>query len=130
MKTKKWKVHKVDTESELDISDNNESDSSSSERVLKYIHKKKLYKKRKVKKVPSSEDSTDTSDSEADSDSTPPRKKWKYKKKVHKHHQKEKEPPTVNLADLYQLQQAAAAGSRSSVSVDLSQLTTMIRYVQ
>ena len=63
MKTKKQKVHKIDTESELEISDNKESDSSSSERVVKYIcKKKKLHKKRKVKKVPSSEDSTGTSD--------------------------------------------------------------------
>ena len=104
MKTKKWKVHKIDTESELEISDNKESDSSSSERGVKYIHKKKnLHKRRKVKKVPSSEDSTGTSDSETDSDSTPLRKTQKYKKKVHKHRQKEKEPPTVNLADLNQL---------------------------
>ena len=87
MKTKKWKVHKVDTESELEISDNKESESSSSERVVKYIHKKKkLHKKRKVKKVPSSEYSTGMSDSETDSDSTPPRKKKKYKKNVRKHH--------------------------------------------
>ena len=56
MKTKNQKVHKVDTESELEISDNKESDSSSSKRVVKYIcKKKKLHKKRKVKKVPSSE---------------------------------------------------------------------------
>ena len=83
MKTKKSKVHKVDTESELVISDNKGSDSSSSEKVLKYIRKKKkLHKKRKVKKVPSSEDSTGTNDSETDSESTPLRKKWKYKKKV------------------------------------------------
>ena len=79
-------MHKADTESELEISDNKESDSSSSERVVKYIHKKKkLHKKRKVQKVPSSEDSTGMSDSETDSDSTPPRKKQKYKKKVCKH---------------------------------------------
>ena len=60
------------------------------------------------------------SDSETDSDSTPLRKKQNYKKKVCKHRQKEKEPPTVNLADLNQLQQAAGTGSSSSVSVDLS----------
>ena len=67
---------------------------------------------------------------ETDSDLTPLRKKWKYKKKDHKHWQKEKEPPTVNLADLNQLQQAAGTASSSSVSVDSSQLTTMIQYVQ
>ena len=124
-------MQKVETESELDISDIEESESSSSEEVVKYIHKKKkLHKKRKVKKAPVVLDSTGTSDSESDSDTTPPRKKRKYKKKVCKECVKEKESPTVNLADLDQLQQAAAAESSPSVLVDLSQLSAMIQYVQ
>ena len=50
MKTKKWKVQKVETESELDISDIEESESSSSEEVVKYICKKKKLHKKKSQK--------------------------------------------------------------------------------
>ena len=100
MKTKKWKVQKVEMESELDIRDIEESESSSSEEVVKYIHKKKLHKKREVKKAPVVSDSTGTSDSESDSDTAPLRKKRKYKKKVCKERVKEKGTPKVNLVDL------------------------------